>query len=101
MIIRNLEKVRAVIKEATDLDVAYAYDDLVFPEHAAFLIQFDDTNDQNYFCYFHQDCLADAKTEIFTNLSIALNKQKSKLISKGSFAMDQKNDEIEIKFYLV
>ena len=35
MIFRDLEKVRVIIKEATDLDVAYAYDDLVFPEHAA------------------------------------------------------------------
>lgn len=101
MIIRDLEKVRTVIKEATDLDVAYAYDDLVFPEHAAFLIQFDDTNDQNYFCYFHQDCLADSKTAIFNNLSSVLKKYRNKLISKGTFALDQKNDEIEIKFYLV
>ncbi len=27
---RNLENVRAIIKDATGLDVSYAYDDLVF-----------------------------------------------------------------------
>jgi len=28
---RNLETVRYIIKEATGLDLTYAYDDLVFP----------------------------------------------------------------------
>ena len=30
---RDLEKVRTIIQEATGLEVAYAYDDLVFPDH--------------------------------------------------------------------
>jgi hypothetical protein len=101
MIFRDLEKVRKIIKEATDLDVTYAYDDLVFPEHTAFLIQFDDTSENNYFCYFHQDCLADSKAEIFNNLTAALKKYRSKIVSKGSFVLSQKNEEVEIKFHLV
>jgi len=98
MIFRDLEKVRQIVKEATDLDIAYAYDDLVFPEHAAFLIQFDDTSENNYFCYFHEDCLPESKDEIFNNLTSALKKHRSKLVSKGSFTLNQKGEEIEIKF---
>jgi hypothetical protein len=98
MIFRDLEKVRVIIKEATDLDIAYAYDDLVFPEHAAFLIKFDDTSENNYFCYFHEDCLPESKEEISTNLRHALKEHRSTLTLKGSFTLMQKGEEIEIKF---
>jgi hypothetical protein len=98
MIFRDLEKVRSIVKEATDLDIAYAYDDLVFPEHAAFLIQFDDANENNYFCYFHEDCLPESKAEISSNLTQALKKHRCTLVSKGSFTLEQKGEEIEISW---
>lgn len=56
MIFRDLEMVRSAIKEATDLDITYAYDDLVFPEHVAFLIQYAPDSDKKMFCFFHVDC---------------------------------------------
>lgn len=99
MIFRDLEKVRVMLKDATDLDIAYAYDDLVFPEHAAFLIQFDDTNANNYFCYFHTDCLPEPKAEISTNLSQSFEKQHCSLTIKGLFTLNQKGEEIVIGFY--
>ncbi len=98
MIFRDLEKVRVIVKEATDLDIAYAYDDLVFPEHAAFLIEFDHTCENNYFCYFHDDCLPESKEEIFSNLFQSFKKHRSSLISKGIFTLEQKEEEIEIRF---
>ncbi len=98
MIFRDLEKVRVILKEATDLDIAYAYDDLVFPEHAAFLIQFDNVNGNNYFSYFHEDCLPASKEEIFTNLSQSFMKHRSSLVAKGTFKLEQKGEEIEIWF---
>lgn len=98
MIIRDLEKVRASIKEATDLDVAYAYDDLVFPEHAAFMIEFDAESDKLLYCYFHKDCLPDSKTEILDQLTLSFKKRGCKLVSKGKFSLNQKGEEIEIRF---
>jgi hypothetical protein len=98
MIIRDLEKVRASIKEATDLDVAYAYDDLVFPEHAAFLIEYDDESDKQLYCYFHVDCLPDSKTEILDQLIQSFKKRGCDLFSKGLFSLNQKGEEIEIRF---
>jgi len=98
MIFRDLEKVRQVVKEATDLDIAYAYDDLVFPEHAAFLIEFDAESDKCFYCYFHMDCLADSRTEILDQLTQSFKKRGSILSSKGSFSLDQKGEEIEIRF---
>lgn len=98
MIFRDLEKVRVIVKEATNLDIAYAYDDLVFPEHAAFLIQFDAESDTRFNCFFHQDCLPDAAADIFEDLKLSFKKQECTLVSKGSFTLNQKGQEIEIKF---
>jgi hypothetical protein len=39
---RDLEKIRFIINEATGLDLAYAYDDLVFSEHGVFIVQFEE-----------------------------------------------------------
>ena len=98
MIFRDLEKVRVAIKEATDLDIAYAYDDLVFPEHAAFLIEFDAESDKRLYCYFHTDCLPDSKTGILDRLTQSFKKYGCNLLSRGSFSLNQKGDEIEIRF---
>ena len=98
MIARDLEKVRVMIKEATDLDISYAYDDLVFPDHTAFIIQFDNNDANNFFCHFHTDCLSDSKTQLIADLSKSFNKHYCKLIIKGSFQLNQKGQEVEIQF---
>lgn len=98
MIFRDLERVRQVVKEATDLDIAYAYDDLVFPEHAAFMIEFDVESDKHFYCYFHVDCLPESKVEILDQLTQSFKKCGCSLTSKGSFSLDQKGEEIEIRF---
>ena len=93
---RDLEKVRAIIYEATKLEVAYAYDDLVFPDYTAFILQFDDSNMNNFFCYFHIDCVE--KKQIFENLSNACLQKNCSLISKGDFKLEQKKEEVELQF---
>jgi hypothetical protein len=98
MIIRDLEKVRAAVKEATDLDIAYAYDDLVFPEHAAFLVKFDAESGKKLHCYFHVDCLPDSKAEILDHLTQSFKKRGCDLVSQGLFSLNQKGEEIEIRF---
>lgn len=93
---RDLEKVRSIIDDATGLAVAYAYDDLVFPDYTAFIIQFDDTKVTNFFCHFHEDC--DEKETLFEQLSNASIKNKCTLTLKGTFKLEQKNEEIELQF---
>lgn len=93
---RDLEKVRSIIDNATGLPVGYAYDDLVFPDYTAFIIQFDDTNSSNFFCYFHEDC--NEKETLFKDLSNACLQQKCTLTLKGEFKLEQKNEEIELQF---
>jgi len=98
MIFRDLEKVRSIVKAATDLDISYAYDDLVFPDHAAFMIQFDDSNVDNYYCYFYEDCDSRSKDSIFTKLTEVCNDNNKTLELKGIFNLKQKGEEVEICF---
>ncbi len=95
---RDLEKVCQIIKSATDLDVVYAFDDLVFPDHSAFLIQFDDQNTSNLFTYFHEDCNPEDQLSILENLTQVCQQEKCTLIPKGAFNLEQKGEEVEIKF---
>ena len=95
---RNLEATRYIIKEATGLDISYAYDDLVFPEHTAFIIQFDDTNDKNLFCYFRTDCDSKDKTKIYSELDRCASVDKFTIKEKGTFDLVQKEEEVEIHF---
>lgn len=98
MVFRDLEMVRSAIKEATDLDITYAYDDLVFPEHVAFLIQYAPESDKKLFCYFHVDCFPESKIEILSELTSSFKKRGCELFPKGSFSLAQKGEEFEIRF---
>ena len=95
---RNLEAVRSIIKDATGLDVTYAYEDLVFPEHGAFMVQFDDKNHNNFFCYFHPDCNPRDKDEIYKQLTETSSRNKFSIENKGKFLLRQKGEDIEISF---
>ena len=95
---RNLEAVRYIIKEATGLEITYAYEDLVFPEHMAFLIQFNDANDKNLFCYFHDDCNPEDKNQLYKKLSDVALQDSITLENKGTFSLEQKSEEVEIHF---
>ena len=95
---RHLEKVRVLIKDATGLDISYAYDDLVFPEHTAFLVQFDDTDDNNFFCYFHEECVPAEQDRIFERLSDTCKLNNCTLVRKGAFNLAQKGQSVEIRF---
>lgn len=96
---RDLEKVRYIIKEATGLDLTFAYDDLVFPEHMAFMIQFNDSNLNSLFCHFHKDCNPDDKQRIFDELSKVATNEKVSLEQKGAFELKQNDEEVEIEFF--
>lgn len=98
MIYRDLEKVRTIIDDATGLEVSYAYDDLVFPDHTAFIIQFDDSKTNHFFGYFHKDCNPADQRDLEDKLTAASSKQKCQLSFKGRFDLEQKGEEVDIHF---
>ncbi len=98
MKLRNIEAVRGIIKEATGLDITYAYEDLVFPEHVAFMIQFDDTNDKNLFCFFHVDCNPNDKTKLYKRMNEVSTESNYTIENKGIFNLSQKGEDVVIRF---
>ena len=98
MTARHLEKIRAIIRDASNLDISYAFDDLVFPDHSAFLIQFDDNDPDNYFCYFRDDINTGEKAKLIENLNMACQMHKCRLTLSGAFALKQRGAEVDIHF---
>lgn len=96
---RNLEKVRQIVKEATNLDLMYAYDDLVFPEHGACILQYNEQDESTYRCYFNRDCKEQEQLKLIAGLVQVAKKHGCIIETCGSFHMEQKNDaEVEVKF---
>lgn len=96
---RNIDQIKFIVKDATGLDIMYAYDDLVFPEHGVFIMQFSDDDSNAVFCHFHTDCPENEQQRIFSSLKRS-GQANSVNIQKGnSYHLSEKNDtEIEIKF---
>lgn len=96
---RNLEKIRFVIKDATGLDIMYAYDDLVFPEHGVFLLQYSANNNELMYCHFHQDCPDNKRSRILSSLKRSGALSNLSIQEGNSYELKTKNDtQIEIKF---
>lgn len=96
----ELEKVRFIIKDACGLDVAYAYDDLVFAEHGLFIIQFADKAGSQLGCWFNNEILETEEINIFDSLAKTASLNNAAITYKGRFRMKQKvsSEEIEVEF---
>lgn len=92
----ELEKVRFIIKDGCGLDVAYAYEDLVFSEHGIFILQYAGATTKNMFCWFNKDCIESDRLSLFKSLSTSANLNKIKVEYKGRFEMIQKEGEEQI-----
>ncbi len=96
----ELEKVKFIIKDATGLDIAYAYDDLVFAEHGLFLLQYLDNESTQFACWFNAEVYEKEEIKIFDSLVKTALLNKSTITYKGRFCMKEKvgSEEIEIEF---
>ena len=92
----ELEKARFIIKDATGLDVAYAYEDLVFSEHGIFILQFDKTKPNCQICWFNKDCIEADRHSLLKSLTTTANLNGVKILYTGKFEMTQKEGEQEI-----
>lgn len=95
---RDLEAVRQIVNSATGLEITYAYEDLVFPEHGAFIIQFDEERVDKLHCFFHEDCTEKDAKNIFANLENECGKKKCDLEQAGYFNFEQVDENIQIRF---
>jgi len=95
----ELEKVKFIVKDACGIDIAYAYEDLVFSEHGLFIIQFQ-PNSKELGCWFNKECIETSKVTMFNSLAKSCTLNGMELKYKGKFEMSQKDgkDEIDIQF---
>ena len=97
--LRPLGEVRDIV-QATGLDISYAYEDLVFSDHSAFILRFDDNIQKRLYLYFNIECDSE-KIKILRNKLINASKISDfKIIRAGKFVLTQLEgkEEIEIKF---
>lgn len=101
IIIPNIEKIRFIIKDATGLDVMYAYEDLFFAEHGVFLIKVCDNNQNLLECFFNVDCDIDNSLIILEKLMISAQLNGMPLLNKGKFEIKQNKGEetFSLTFY--
>jgi hypothetical protein len=95
----ELEKVRFVLKDATGLDIAYAYQDLIFSEHALFIIQFDGTSSSRWNCWFNNDCTDSNRHTLFRSLTTSAILNGITLHYKGKFTLSQADEKEEISIH--
>jgi len=95
---RDLEAVRQIVNNATGLEITYAYDDLVFPDNGVFIIQFDESDKDNLFCYFQEECNPTDRKSIFASLANETSKKQATIELKGGYTLEQQGENIQIKF---
>lgn len=89
---RDLEAVRQILLEATGLEVAYAYDDLVFPEETLFILKYDEKNVNHLFCYFHKDFELQARGNVMDVLMEKAEKKQVTISYAGDYVLKE-NEE--------
>ncbi len=100
IIFRELEKARRIILNGTGLEITWAYDDIVFVEHSAYLIRFNDDNTKELLCYFSNDCEPMDQRYILSQLKMAAETEKMTIRHAGNFSFVDHDgeDEIQIAF---
>lgn len=95
-----LDKVQNLVAAATGLEVSHVFEDLVFIEHSAFLIQFDQEKNTRMNLYFNTDCSDFDSRKLSQSLHSAAQVEGVTLIPAGKFTMKQvpNKEEFTIHF---
>lgn len=84
--LRPLGYIKSLI-ETIGLEVSYVYDDLVFIEHNAFLLQFSATRGEEVAIWFNSDCPPQERLQILDRLSSAAAAMGLQIIDHGTFSL--------------
>lgn len=97
--LRPLGYIRKLVN-AVGLDITHAYEDLVYIEHNAFLLQMGDSG-EIVNLYFNTESDVEQRDTIADRLKTEGQARQLKIIRKGLFTMRQKSDgeNIEIQFF--
>ena len=97
VIARPLGLVTALLADC-GLEVTYAYDDLVFVQHSAFLLQFTD-EPKSLKMYINTECEQAVAEEVGQKIIDAHAEKAFSVMSAGKFTVSQNEDEtIDLTF---
>ncbi len=95
--VKPLGLVSSLIEEM-GLSVTYAYDDLVFISHNAFLLQFTDAPNEA-FLYFNEQCPEDEAAKIEKDILALAEAKGLTIIPKGRYSLSQgEGDNLDLRF---
>nr|WP_321452786.1 hypothetical protein [uncultured Carboxylicivirga sp.] len=92
---RSLSEIKELIEDL-GFAISYPYDDLVFIDSNAFLVQFDDSKSFSYFIHFNSDLKDAAKEDLKNQLVASKKAKKLNLIFKGTYTIKQSSEEEQI-----
>lgn len=94
---RPISRVRDTLLAAGQ-EMSYAYEDLVFPNHSAYLLQMGEKG-QDLFVHFNQECPDPSRPELLAALKTAGATQGLKVRFRGTFRMEESAEkELQIRF---
>jgi hypothetical protein len=96
----DLDKARFLIKDATGLEVAYAYDDLIFAENAVFIFRLSSDNPNAIECFFNVDCYDENRVAMLASLNASAELNQLVLHYGGKFKLIEKTgqDSFDLMF---
>ena len=95
--IRELGKITAVLADC-GLEVTYAYDDLIFVQHSAFLLQFTDSP-TTLKLFTNTECIPEAAEPDVKNIIEAHAAAGFSIVPSGTYTLNQNDDDtIDLSF---
>ena len=89
----------SVVLEKMGLEVTFAYDDIVYVSHSAFILQMGEKG-EDVLLYFNVESEENDRGEVLSQLEDAANDSGVHFIESGTFEMSQKDDDnVELKFF--
>ncbi|MFV0439130.1 MAG: hypothetical protein ACK5PS_17250 [Desulfopila sp.] len=97
--LRPLGLVKNIVDQ-NGLDVTYVYEDLVFIEHNAFLLQMGAESGADLLVWFNTDSDPEAREEIFQGLAMAAQNNGMRARSGGTYTMasEEESDAFQLHF---
>ncbi len=97
---RPLGKLKNVI-ENLDVDISHTYEDLVFLEHTAYIIRFDDKIFNNLYLHFNEECPDNDAKDIFANFKKHAVKEGFNPAMDKKFKLEQVEGKEELRLEFV
>jgi len=94
--LREMGKLRQIVEEATGLQITHVHDDLVFVENSVLLLQFDDSDFDNFFIYFVPECDQANRDGLLNALKITAKNNGMHCSDKGQFRLTELPEKAEL-----